>query len=308
MSLQVIKAGFLSLLQDYGRYGYQHIGVTHSGPLDENAFLWANHLLGNHYNTPQIEVSYGAFSATFLEPTMMALCGADLSATLNEQAISPWRTYAVNTGDTISFKAPVTGLRSYLAVKGGFTVEPQLSSCSTVVREKLGGIHQDGAKLAEGDVIHYALQPHALVKRVPSQFTSVYPKKITLRFIPNVSVTSAGENAIKTLIQHTYKVTPNIDRMGYRLSGEVIKTPLSGIISQGISLGSIQVPKDGQPIVLMRDRQTMGGYPLLGCVSCLDMGKLSQSLPGTALSFIPISVEEAEAELMLHKYFFRVAS
>jgi biotin-dependent carboxylase-like uncharacterized protein len=304
MSLQVIKAGFLSLIQDYGRYGYQHIGVTHSGPLDENAFLWANRLLGNHYSAAQIEVSYGAFSATFLKPTMVALCGADLSATLNEEAISPWQTYAVNAGDTISFKAPVTGLRSYLAVKGGFAVDPQLSSCATVVREKLGGIHQDGAKLAEGDVINYISQPHVLVKRVPLKFAAVYSTKIKLRFIPNVSETSAGEHAIKTLTHHTYEVTPNIDRMGYRLSGEVIKTPLSGIISQGISLGAIQVPKDGQPIVLMRDRQTMGGYPLLGCVSGLDLGKLSQSLPGTKISFVPIHVEEAEAELILHKKFF----
>jgi allophanate hydrolase subunit 2 len=95
--------------------------------------------------------------------------------------------------------------------------------------------------------------------------------------------------------------------MGYRLSGEVINTPLEGIISQGISLGSIQVPKDGQPIVLMRDRQTMGGYPLLGCIAYLDLSKLSQSLPGTELSFTPISVEEAEAELIVHKHFFRVA-
>jgi biotin-dependent carboxylase-like uncharacterized protein len=306
MSLRVLKAGFLSLIQDYGRYGYQHIGVTHGGPLDENAFLWANRLLGNHYNAPQIEVSYGAFSATFLEQTMVALCGADLSATLNEQAISPWQTYAVNVGDTLSFKAPVTGLRSYIAVKDGFAVDPQLSSCATVVRENLGGIHQDGTKLSEGDVIPYVSQLHALIKRVPSSFTSVYPKKIMLRFMPNVSQTSAGERAIKTFTQHTYTVTPNIDRMGYRLSGEVIQTESSGIISQGISLGAIQVPKDGQPIVLMRDRQTMGGYPLLGCVSGLDMGKLAQSLPGTELSFVPISVEEAEAELIVHKNFFGV--
>jgi allophanate hydrolase subunit 2 len=200
----------------------------------------------------------------------------------------------------------VTGLRSYIAVKDGFAVDPQLSSCATVVRENLGGIHQDGTKLSEGDVIPYVSQLHALIKRVPSSFTSVYPKKIMLRFMPNVSQTSAGERAIKTFTQHTYTVTPNIDRMGYRLSGEVIQTESSGIISQGISLGAIQVPKDGQPIVLMRDRQTMGGYPLLGCVSGLDMGKLAQSLPGTELSFVPISVEEAEAELIVHKNFFGV--
>ncbi|MFT6200997.1 MAG: biotin-dependent carboxylase-like uncharacterized protein [Candidatus Endobugula sp.] len=320
MSLQVMKSGFLSLVQDYGRYGYQSIGVTNGGPLDEHAFLWANRLLGNHYNAPQIEVSYGAFSATFLENTMMAICGADLSATVNDQAIKPWQSYAVYAGDTISFKAPAyygksdgkgdgkgRGLRCYLAVKGGFTVEPQLDSCSTVVREKLGGITQDGEKLAAGDSVKYLPQAHELATGVPSTFVTAYPKKITLRFIPNSSATSAGEEALHTFTKHTYQVTPNIDRMGYRLSGEVIHTPLEGIISQGISLGSIQVPKDGQPIVLMRDRQTMGGYPLLGCVASLDLSKLSQSLPGTELSFTPISVEAAEAELIEHKRFFRVA-
>ena len=306
MSLQVIKSGFLSLVQDYGRYGYQSIGVTNGGPLDEHAFLWANRLLGNNYNAPQIEVSYGAFSATFLENTMLAICGADLSATVNDHAIKPWQSYAIHAGDTISFKAPVDGLRCYLAVKGGFTVEPQLASCSTVVREKLGGITQDGEKLVEGDTVKYLSQPHALATRVPSTFISEYPKKINLRFIPNISATSAGDEALHTFTKYTYKVTPNIDRMGYRLSGEVINTPLEGIISQGISLGSIQIPKDGQPIVLMRDRQTMGGYPLLGCVAYLDLSKLSQSLPGTELSFTPISVEAAEAELVEHKRFFGV--
>jgi len=320
MSLQVIKSGFLSLVQDYGRYGLQSIGVTNGGPLDEHAFLWANRLLGNDYNAPQIEVSYGAFSATFLDSTMMAICGADLSATVNDLAIKPWQSYTVHAGDTISFKAPVTGLRCYLAVKGGFTVAPTLGSCATVAREKLGGITQDGEKLVEGNLVKYFPQPHELTKRVPSSFvtghssepqpsesTSQYPKKINLRFIPNTSVTSAGEEALHTFTQYPYKVTPHIDRMGYRLSGAVINTPLAGIISQGISLGSIQVPKDGQPIVLMRDRQTMGGYPLLGCIAYVDLAKFSQSLPGTELSFTPISVEAAEAELIVHKCFFGVA-
>lgn len=306
MSLRINKSGFLSLIQDYGRYGFQDIGVTHGGPLDENAFMWANRLLDNDFNAAQIEVSYGAFSATFIEATTIAVCGADLSATINEQAIKPWQSYRVNAGDTIQFKSPVSGLRSYIAVKGGFTLSPQLNSCATVMREKLGGLNQDGDKLNDGDTIAFTSYSHGLSKRVPAHFIRDYPKHITLRFIPNTSHTSAGEKALQTFLKQAYKVSPNIDRMGYRLSGEVIKTESTGIISQGIALGSIQVPKDGQPIVLMRDRQTMGGYPLLGCISYLDLCKLAQSLPGTEVSFTPVDVEEVEAELIIHKNFFGI--
>ena len=306
MSLQVVTSGFLSLVQDYGRYGYQSIGVTNGGPLDEHAFLWANRLLDNHFNDAQIEVNYGGFSARFIKDTMIAICGADLSSTLNDQPIRPWQSYFVHSGDVINFATPVSGMRCYLAVKGGLSVEPQLSSCAAVLREKLGGIHQDGAKLATGDCVKYVSHQHELAKRVPSLFIPDYLKEITLRFIPNTSPTSAGKEALQTFIHNTFEVTQNIDRMGYRLSGKSIKTELHGIISQGISFGAIQIPKDGQPIVLMRDRQTMGGYPLLGCISYLDLPKLAQSLPGTKISFTPIDVDNAEFELLTHKRFFGI--
>ena len=307
MSLQVLTAGFLTLLQDYGRYGYQSIGVTNGGPLDEHAFLWANRLLNNDYNAAQLEVSYGGFSATFTQDSVIAICGADLGATLNQQKISPWRSYCVNSGDIIQFAAPVSGLRCYLAVKGGFNVTQQLSSCATVLREKLGGLSQDGSKIVEGDTLDYSGYTNAINKQVPTKFIPEYSKEILLRYIPNTSVNSAGELAQQHFTKSCYEVTQNIDRMGYRLCGEPIVTPLTGIISQGISMGSIQVPKDGQPIVLMRDRQTMGGYPLIGCVSYLDLCMLAQSLPGTKVFFTPIDVSEAETELILHKQFFNVS-
>lgn len=308
MSLQIIHSDFLALVQDYGRYGYQSIGVTNGGPLDEHAFLWANYLLGNHYDAAQVEVSYGSFSAVFTQDTMMAICGANLGATLNQQEILPWSSYAVKTGDVIHFSAPVAGLRCYLAVKGGFDIVKHLSSCATVVREKLGGLSQKGNKIAKNDVLPY--KPHSpdTAKQVPFRFIPEYPKEVVLRYMPNVSQTSAGLAAQKKFSHQQYEVTQNIDRMGYRLSGKPIITPLTGIISQGISMGAIQVPKDGQPIVLMRDRQTMGGYPLIGCVTYLDLSKLAQSLPGTKISFQTIDVSEAEAELILHKQFFKITS
>lgn len=306
MSLEVVKAGFMALVQDYGRYGYQSIGVTNGGPMDEKAFLWANYLLDNEYGAPQLEISFGGFSATFTQDTMIAVCGADLGATLNSEPLTPWRTYAVSAGDTISFATPNAGLRAYLAVKGGFKVKQQLSSCSTVLREKLGGINKDGQKLVDGDCLGYDSFDHSVSKQVPEKFTPEYGQEVTLRFIPNTSLTSAGEDALHTFTSKPYEVTQNIDRMGYRLSGKAISTPLSGIISQGISMGAIQVPKDGQPIVLMRDRQTMGGYPLIGCVTYLDLSLLAQSMPGTQVSFTPIDINEAEAELLVHKNFFNI--
>jgi biotin-dependent carboxylase-like uncharacterized protein len=307
MSLHILKSNFLALVQDYGRYGFQSIGVTNGGPLDEHAFLWANYLLGNHYNAAQIEVSFGNFSAKFTADTMIAICGADLGATLNDVSIVPWRSYPVNAGDVIRFASPVSGLRAYLAVKGGLQVTKQLGSCSTVMREKLGGLSQNGEKLAAGDLVPYDAHSFDVVRGVPAHFIPEYTKEITLRFIPNISMTSAGEEAQKNFTIKPYEVTQNIDRMGYRLSGDPIATPLSGIISQGISMGAIQVPKDGQPIVLMRDRQTMGGYPLIGCVTYLDLSKLSQSGPGTKVYFQAMDVSDAEAELILHKQFFQVS-
>jgi len=132
----------------------------------------------------------------------------------------------------------------------------------------------------------------------------VYKKSITLRFIPNVSIASAGVEALDIFQRRVYTITQNIDRMGYRLSGEPISASLTGIVSQGVSVGAIQLPQDGQPIVLMKDRQTMGGYPLIGCVSALDLPLLAQSAPGVKVKFKVADIDALEAELLAHKRFF----
>ncbi len=237
---------------------------------------------------------------------MIAICGANLGANINDSPVDSWASYSVSAGDVISFASPVSGLRAYLAIQGGFQVEKQLSSCATVLREKIGGLRQDGSKLQEEDVIHYQEYQHQLSKKVPARYIPTYCKQIELRYIPNVSATSAGTEAQAVFSSKHYEVTQNIDRMGYRLRGEPIDTVLSGIISQGISMGAIQVPKDGQPIVLMRDRQTMGGYPLLGCVVSVDLPLLAQSMPGTKVLFRPVDMVDAEAELIQHKRFFNI--
>lgn len=306
MTIRVNKSGFLSLVQDYGRFGFQRIGVTTGGPMDEHAYLWANRLLGNAYNTPQLEINFGNFAASFLKPSVIAMTGADCCAQLNGKRIAPWRTYTVKPGDNLELQTPQAGLRSYLAVKNGFTIEPQLNSCATVSREQLGGISANGQKLIDGDEIAYDPTHDEINKSVPEKYIPEYRREIELRFVPNYSLTGINQQALTEMTRHNYEVSQRIDRMGYCLKGGKVNIVSSGIISQGIALGAIQIPKDGQPIVLMKDRQTMGGYPLAGCVAYLDIALLAQSGPGTRINFIPVDVADLEPELILYKRFFGV--
>jgi len=313
-SLEIVKPGVLSLLQDYGRYGMEHYGITNSGPMDEHAYLWANKLLSNHFNAPQLEICMGGFEARFSQSTVIAICGANLLPTLNRTPIKTWQTHTVKEGDVLRFGGAKEGLYTYLAISGGFNVEPQLFSCSTVMREHLGGLNKNGEKLAAGDLIDYQkrntkregnIAPHVVI--VPEECIPSYTDTINLRFIPNFSKNGCDKSTINKFTKKIYRVSNDMNRMGYRLQGEMALTdPNQNIISQGISTGFIQLPKDGQPIVLMKDRQTIGGYPLLGCVAHLDLAKLSQSKPGTKVSFMPIEIKKLENELVDHLNFFNV--
>ncbi|AOY86891.1 allophanate hydrolase [Marinobacter salinus] len=299
MSLEVVDAGMLALIQDTGRYGYQHIGVTTGGPMDEHAFLWANRLLNNELNAPQVEITFGKFSLLAHDDTWIAITGADLGARINDRAILPWQTHQVSRGDRIDFTAPVTGLRAYLAVSGGFRPALKLGSCATVTREGLGGLHGHGAKLARGDQLEFKPPEKVAKASVPQNEVPDYRQPLCLGVIPGYQYPHFSAVERMKFFSCDYEVSQNIDRMGYRLSGEAIHSDLSGIVSEGIAYGAIQVPSDGQPIVLMKDRQTIGGYPKIGCLSALDAGQLAQRGPGASVSFYLSDVADSEASRML---------
>ncbi|WP_163834215.1 5-oxoprolinase subunit C family protein [Spartinivicinus ruber] len=311
MAFNVINPGLLCLIQDFGRYGYQHIGVTTGGPMDEHAFLWANRLLNNAYDAAQLEITIGMVSLEAQSPTQIAITGADLGATINNQPVRPWQSFVINKGDQISFNRPRVGLRAYLAVQGGLQITSQLGSVATVMREKLGGLNGDGKKLAAGDVLHYqpfnqmVSQPF-ISKRVPEQFIPDYSVPLTLGVMLGYQCDSFSQVEINKLFTGDYKITQDIDRMGYRLAGEPVNSVLNGIISEGISYGAIQIPKDGQPIVLLRDRQTIGGYPKIGCVTAIDAARLSQRGPGATVRFALKDIHQAEAERMIYNRFFGI--
>jgi biotin-dependent carboxylase-like uncharacterized protein len=295
MAFKVIKPGLLALVQDLGRHGHQSIGLTTGGPMDEVAFRWGNALLDNDPNCAQIEITFGMFTLEAQANTSIAITGADLGATLNDKSIPPWQTYAIKKGDILAFHQPVWGLRAYLAVKGGVLCEPTLGSVATVMREKIGGLTSKGDKLKKGDSLSYHTSHDHQQRAVPRLAIPNYGNK-EIPVILGYQYQSFSSLERANFFSSDYTVSSNSDRMGYRLEGKAVHTELKGIISEGIAYGAIQIPKDGQPIVLLRDRQTIGGYPKMGCVTRVGGGILAQQKPGDIIQFTPITVDQAEQE------------
>lgn len=291
-------------MQDWGRFGYQDKGFACGGPIDEHAFLWANKLLGNNYNAAQIEISMGLFSGVFTAPTTMAMCGADTAATLNGQRLGNWRSVQVRAGDVLTCAYTHKGMRSYLAVAGGFTVPLQSGSVATVVREHMGGLH--GAALAAQDVVPFAPGIMNAEVLVPWQFIPSFDAQIDLAVLLSYQSQEFSETALESFFGSYFSVSAESNRMGIRLQGPEIPGPKAALISEGIAGGAIQIPADGQPIILAKDRQTIGGYPKIGCVSTIDMSKLAQAQPGTQICFHQQSIEEASERLAQRNNFFGI--
>ncbi|MCB1867063.1 MAG: biotin-dependent carboxyltransferase [Gammaproteobacteria bacterium] len=304
MSFEVINPGPLSQIQDFGRYGQQRIGYTQGGPMDEHAFLWANRLLDNAPEAAQIEITYGGLQLRALDATMAAVTGADLGATLNGIPLAPWHSFYLAAGDTLLFNFPRKGLRSYLAVKGGLQVSPRLGSCATVMREKIGGLDGQGGKLRQGDRIPCLGQEKSQPMRVRPAYIPDYDKLLILRLIAGYQYHHFPAETLRRFFSSRYGVSQQSDRMGYRLIGAPVECSLKGIVSEGISYGAVQIPGDGQPIVLMKDRQTIGGYPKLGCIASLDAGQLAQRMPGATVCFRRVGLDEVSEERSQFNRFF----
>ncbi|SHO56897.1 biotin-dependent carboxyltransferase family protein [Vibrio quintilis] len=299
MSFEVVNPGMLSLLQDLGRRGYQHLGIAQGGPMDEHAFCWGNRLLGNPLGACGLEITLGQLQLKATEPTTIAITGADLKASLNDKPVSPWCTYAIQPGDELSFSRPVSGVRAYLCVQGGFICQPQLGSVATVVREGTGGLNATGQPLKTGDLLRYTPCREPQTARVPKWARPDYAEPLSLGVISSYQHDVFPAESRALFFSSAYQITPDSDRMGYRLAGPQVACEQSRMISEGIVLGAIQIPQDGQPIVLMRDRQTIGGYPKIGCLTTLGTSRLSQCLPGQSVQFRPLALAEAESEWRL---------
>ncbi|WP_346798324.1 biotin-dependent carboxyltransferase family protein [Halomonas sp. Bachu 37] len=292
--LRVIQAGPLALLQDAGRFGVRHLGVTQGGPVDLHAWAWANALVGNGWGSAALEVTLGGLTLEATKRLNIAVCGADLGVMLEGRPAPLWRTATLMPGQRLCFGAPVSGVRAYLAVTGGFQADPVLDSVSAVVREGLGGHDGQGVALKAGDKLRVAeIDPVTRHRQVPHQEIPDYDQTCELPLIPGAQVGRFSGASLFAAFNQPWKVDDRADRMGVRLRGPRLESDITSMISEGIGLGAVQVPPDGQPIVLLNDRQTIGGYPRLGALTPLGASRLAQCLPGREVRIRPVSHEWA---------------
>ena len=301
MSLTVVKSGVLSVLQDNGRRGHYRLGLTEGGPLDAEAFHYCNRLLGNPPDATVVEISVGGATFEATVPTAICVTGAEADVNINEESVARWQVHPVAPGDKIHIGHARRGCRFYLGVAGGFAVTPQFGSSATVVREGIGGL--DGGPLREGDSLPCtAVDRHPLL-RLPDNHQPRYSQLLTVRVIPCYQHTLFSRDERRRFFGGPYTVSQRADRMGYQLHGEQVHCARSRFLSEGIARGAIQITGEGQPIVLLNDRATIGGYPKIGTALSLDLSRLSQLTAGATVYFTPITHHTARRALLLAQRF-----
>lgn len=299
--LTVLRAGLLSMVQDGGRHGYRHLGVSQSGALDLPALQIANLLVGNPINYAGIEITLGQFSVVFNQKSWISLTGADCKATLDGKALwTGWR-YPVKRGQTLVLNKPKRGMRSYLAISGGIAVPEVLGSYGTDLSAKFGGL--EGRTLQDGDRLSIGKPLRKLEKSVGVQ-QMLFNNRVRVLNGPefNEFTKESQDNFWRT----PWQLSPNSNRMGYRLNGSDLKRQTNReMLSHGVLPGVIQVPHNGQPIILMADAQTTGGYPRIASIIAADLYNLAQIRLGESVHFIPCTLAEAEQALIGQQRFMK---
>lgn len=310
MSLRIVKPGLLATVQDLGRYGYGKYGVVVSGAMDGFAHRTANWLIGNDEKEAALEITWSGFSAEFEKGMWISITGGDMGASIDGYKAPMWRPLYVRKGAVLSFKRPVNGCRVYLALGGGVDVPVMMGSRSTYLRAGVGG--WQGRALRSGDLL--PVKPGELY--APADLTGGKPfhsvnwsipptQRPAIHNMAEIRVTRGRqfddfeEGSRQRIFSEIYRVAPQSDRMGYRLNGEPLRLEREReYISESVVHGTVQVPADGQPIMLTADRQTHGGYPKIAQVIAADLPLIAQIPPGGAVRFCEIGLPEAEAAYM----------
>ncbi|BBK43083.1 allophanate hydrolase [Allostella vacuolata] len=292
-ALVVQDPGLLATVQDAGRFGWQRFGVVVAGAMDLFALRAANALVGNGADGAAIEFTFtGGRYEVEGGPVRVAVTGGAFAVSVDGRPVAPWRSFTLRPGEVLAIGPAPDSLRGCLAVAGGFDIPPVLGSRSTHVRSGIGG--WQGRALRSGDRLPLLPAAAGGELELPPSALPAAPDRLRLVLGPQDG--HFGEEAIAALTGGSYQVTADADRMGYRLSGPAL-THLGGdnIVSDGIALGSVQVPASGQPIVLLADRQPTGGYPKIATIITPDIGALARVGPGASIAFTVIGLAEAHA-------------
>jgi biotin-dependent carboxylase-like uncharacterized protein len=294
-SILIQLPGLLTLVQDSGRYGYQRFGMPVAGAMDTYSLELANLLVGNKPYDACLEATFTGPEILFKANGAIAVSGADMSPRKNGRAISLNRTVPVKSGDILSFSDLKYGFRSYIAFAGGIKVPSVMGSLSTYLRAKTGGFK--GRALKAGDELFIGAPPEKIrIKEISKDLIPDYKPHQSILILPGPEFKLFDTEVINNFLASEYVITDQSDRMGYRLSGYPVYSGsgISDIISAGISPGTIQVPGNGQPIVLMADRQTTGGFNRIAVVTSTDLTLLAQMKPGDRINFSITSIDEAQ--------------
>ncbi len=296
--LRVRSAGLLTTVQDTGRPGMQRYGIPPSGAMDQFALHAANRLLGNQPLDATLEITSGGAAFELLQPTLLAVAGADLGATLNGELLPLWTAIWAPRGALLQFttRQHPWGARAYLALAGGVDVPLVLGSHSTYLPGSFGGM--EGRPLRAGDLVG-AIVPTCDLQQLagqrwPEHARPAYKATPMLRIILGPHDNCFDNDALRALAATPLRVSLNSNRMGYRLEGATLQyVRRCSLPSLGVLPGVVQVPPDGTPILLMADAQTTGGYPIIGVVIGPDLPLAAQLLPGDSLSLRPIPLTKA---------------
>ena len=294
--IRVVRPGFSTTVQDLGRVGFQRFGMPVSGAMDPVALRLANRLVGNADHLAALEITVQGPELLFETDAVIAITGGDLSPSVNGASMLNWVTFAIECGNTLAFGSRRSGARAYLAVAGGVDVPVVLGSRSTHVLTRTGGIA--GRALIAGDHVaaaSFSADRSPLIgKTVPDSVRPAYGEHPTLRVVLGPQADWFLPEAVDQLVTAGYTVSPQSDRMGYRLTGPALThSGPADIVSDATPPGAIQVPANQQPILLMADRQTTGGYPKIAVMISADLPLAAQLMPGDTLGFSLVEVAEA---------------
>ena len=299
--VHVVKPGMLTTIQDRGRWGFQDVGVSVAGPMDLYSFRAANAAAGNPQDAAALEITIVGPELEFEDERLVAITGAEFELTLDGRTVDGLKPFAVFPGARLRFGQRRAGARAYLAVAGGFDVPATLGSRSTHLLTAMGGFN--GRVLRAGDRLPLGLAglsgpPRGGHYRRPGDEIRQGEPAI-LRILPGPQEDRFVNGSLQTLQSAPYEVGADSDRMGFRLKGpSLIHSRGADIISDATPLGAVQVPASGDPILLMADRQTAGGYPKIATVISADIGVAGQLGPGDRLAFVVCSPAEAMCALI----------